>query len=108
MNAVPQAFAAATKTLLSLANSQPDLLRDVLRLKRLRGDADADQFKAVACADFAVKLNATVGGAQWGMRQWLAKGALRSTPERVAFLADLDSVRAPSTAKAITLEEEDV
>lgn len=77
-----------------LPATKPELLRDVLRMKRNRADADADQFKAVACADFAVKLNASVGGARNAMEQWLRKGALHDTPARRAFLADLDAVLA--------------
>lgn len=81
------------------AAPKPAFLRDVLRMKRNRGDADADQFKAVACYDFAVKLNATIDGAAWAMRQWIAKSEKLGWSEtkkaqREAFLADLDAVLA--------------
>jgi hypothetical protein len=75
-----------------LPQSHPELLSDVLRMKRNRGDADADQFKAVACREFAVKLNASVGGARNAMEQWLRKGVLKPTSDRLAFMADLDAV----------------
>ena len=85
-------IAALTPRLLPA--TKPELLRDVLRMKRNRGDADADQFKAVVCADFAVRLNASVGGARNAMEQWLRKGALPDTPARRAFLVDLNAVLA--------------
>lgn len=77
-----------------VAATKPALLRDVLRMKRNRGDADADQFKAVALDDFAVRLDASVAGARNAMEQWLRKGALTDTDARRAFLADLDAVLA--------------
>lgn len=95
-----------------LPQTKPELLRDVLRMKRARGDADADQFKIVACQEFAYKLNGSIRGAANAMRQWLAKAdKLGWTAERVAsrqaFLADLDRVLAgdltgwdPSMARA--------
>lgn len=56
-----------------ILQTEPTLLRDALFMKRARGDGDADQFKSVACYEFAHKLNATISGASWSMRQWLAK-----------------------------------
>lgn len=84
-----------------LPSTKPDLLRDVLRMKRNRGDADADQFKRVA-REFGSGLNATISGAAWAMRQWAAKQAAggpvfltySTAAERAAFLGDLDAVMA--------------
>lgn len=88
-----------------LPNTKPELLRDVLRMKRNRGDADADQLKRVA-REFGSGLNATISGAAWAMRQWAAKQATggpvfltySTAAERVAFLADLDAVLAGDVA----------
>lgn len=77
-----------------LPQVEPYFLRDVLRMKRTRGDGDAEQFKVVACDLFASRLNATISGASRAMRQWLDKGAVSDTAARRAFLADLDAVLA--------------
>ena len=82
-----------------LRQVKPELLRDVLRMKRNRGDADADQFKQIAINEFAFRLNATVSGAAWAMRQWVAKAEkLGWDDDKVqrcmAFLGDLDTVLA--------------
>lgn len=82
-----------------LPQVKPFFLRDVLRMKRNRGDADADLFKAVAVDLFASRLDATIGGAANAMRQWLAKADRLGWNERqvnrcTAFLADLDAVLA--------------
>lgn len=77
-----------------LPQVKPIFLRDVLRMKRNRGDADADLFKAVAVDLFASRLDATISGAAWAMRQWIEKGAVPDTAARRAFLADLDAVLA--------------
>lgn len=82
-----------------LSQVKPFFLRDVLRMKRNRGDADADLFKAVAVDLFASRLDATVSGAAWAMRQWVPKAnQLGWSDDKVArcteFLADLDAVLA--------------
>lgn len=112
MNAYATTFADLTRTLVAmkpaprlLPKTEPTLLRDVLFMKRSRGDADADQFKTVA-REFASWLDATIGGAAWAMRQWIerqeAGGAYvpgtRSLAARKAFLADLDAVIAGDRA----------
>lgn len=78
--------------------TKPTLLRDALRMKRERGDADADSFKRVAIEDFANKLNATIEGAEWAMAQWVAKRTNNPGPRyqamREAFLADLRAILA--------------
>lgn len=75
----------------------PTLLRDVLRMKRNRGDHDAEAFKLTATTEFASGLNATISGAGRAMGQWAA-----SRPEwvsdarqarRMAFLSDLEAVQ---------------
>jgi hypothetical protein len=78
---------------------KPVLLRDVLRMKRNRGDADAEQFKQIACYQFACRLNETIGGAAWAMRQWIGRADKlgwgdRKVATHSAFLADLDAVLA--------------
>lgn len=77
----------------------PAFLRDVLRMKRNRGDNDAEQFKQIATFEFASRLDATISGAAWAMRQWVAKAEkLGWSDDKVArcsaFLADLDAVLA--------------
>lgn len=74
-------------------------LRHVLAAKRARGDLDAERFRLIATFDFAHRLEATVEGAAWAMRQWIAKAdrlgwSEGKKAERVAFLADLDAVLA--------------
>lgn len=83
----------------STTKAGPTLIRDVLRMKRNRGDADADQFKALALYQFASGLNASISGASWAMRQWLVKAdklgwSDRKVARSEAFLADLDAVLA--------------
>lgn len=56
-----------------LPATKPELLRDVLRMKRERGDADADAFKKAVINDFGSGLNATIGGAIWGYGCWIKK-----------------------------------
>lgn len=75
----------------------PVFLRDALRMKRARGDADADQFKTIACREYASMLDATIQGAAGAMRQWIAKAdKLGWSDERrdrnAAFLADLTAI----------------
>lgn len=83
-----------------LPKTKPTLLRDALRMKRERGDNDCEAFKTVAIQDFAVKLNATIEGAEWAMSQWVAKRTNNPGPRyqamREAFLADLRAIRAGS------------
>lgn len=71
----------------------PTLLRDALRLKRERGDADCEAFKDIANT-YAYRLNATIQGAAWTMRQLIRKPLASPTHQaaRVAFLADLDAI----------------
>ncbi|MCO5085117.1 MAG: hypothetical protein M9939_26425 [Mesorhizobium sp.] len=81
-----------------LPQTKPVFLRDLLRMKRNRGDADVEQFK-LTCREFGSGLNATISGAAWAMRQWVAKAdRLGWTDMKVArctaFLADLDAVLA--------------
>lgn len=79
-----------------LPKAEPTLLRDVLRMKRNRGDADADVFKLIAINEFGSGLNATISGAAWAVRQWIAKRSdwigEAQHARREAFLADLDAV----------------
>ena len=85
---------------LTFAPAAPTFLRDVLKMKRERGDNDCDAFRRVA-KEFGVGLNATVSGASNAMRQWIAKQeagkklffSYSTKDERKAFLADLDAVR---------------
>lgn len=101
MNALT--YPVAAEPLALLPKTKPTLLRDVLRMKLARGDADAAQFKRVAIDDFAVGLNATISGAECAMRQWVAKAGRLGWSEtkratRGAFLADLDAVIAGDLA----------
>ncbi|MBN9073983.1 MAG: hypothetical protein J0H34_20775 [Rhizobiales bacterium] len=85
-----------------LPQTKPYFLRDVLRMKRASGDADCEQFKLI-CKEFGSGLNATISGAAWAMRQWIAKAdRLGWTDVKVdlctAFLADLDAVLAGDLA----------
>lgn len=80
-----------------LPQSEPVFLRDALRMKRNRGDADADLFKAIACDQYASRLNATISGAANAMRQWLDKADKLGWGEakqarNAAFLADLERI----------------
>ncbi|TKT80020.1 hypothetical protein [Aquamicrobium sp. LC103] len=82
-----------------LPKAKPTLLRDVLRMKRARGDADADQFKTLARLEFASRLDATIEGAAWALRQWIAKAEKLGWSDvqqarAEAMLADLDRVLA--------------
>ncbi|TPN26594.1 hypothetical protein FKO01_25295 [Mesorhizobium sp. B2-3-3] len=78
-----------------LPQTKPEFLRDVIAMKRARGDTDIADF-ATVCREFGSGVSATIGGAAWAMRQWVAK---RKTwisdiqhARRIAFLADLDAV----------------
>ncbi|GAA2816958.1 hypothetical protein EDC40_103687 [Aminobacter aminovorans] len=81
-----------------LPKTKPTLLKDALRMKRERGDVDADGFKTIAINDFAYGLNATIEGAEWAMAQWVAKRTNNPSEayqaRRVAFLADLRAILA--------------
>lgn len=85
---------------LTFAPTAPTFLRDVLNMKRERGDNDCDAFRRVA-KEFGSGLNATVVGASNAMRRWIAKQeagkwlffSYSTSDERKAFLADLDAVR---------------
>lgn len=78
-----------------LLQTKAEFLRDVIAMKHERGDTDVDGFKQV-CREFGSGTNATVGGAAWAMRQWVANRKTWISEEqharRVAFLADLDAV----------------
>lgn len=80
-----------------LPKTKPTLLRDVLAMKRERGDDCAD-FLSVATWDFAYKLNATIVGAEHQTASRVARPASHVTDrlqaKRVAFLADLRAVLA--------------
>ncbi|MER8999956.1 hypothetical protein NKJ52_20840 [Mesorhizobium australicum] len=78
-----------------LPQTKAEFLRDVIAMKRERGDTDIADFTMV-CREFGSDINATVGGAAWAMRCWVKN---RKTwisevqhARRVAFLADLDAV----------------
>jgi hypothetical protein len=93
MNAHSQTAFAAKLGL--FPQTKAEFLRDVIAMKRERGDTDIDGFKHV-CAEFGSGVNATVGGAEWAMRSWVKN---RKTwisdiqhARRLAFLADLDAV----------------
>ena len=66
-------YTTSTSGLKLLPKTKPTLLRDALRMKRERGDVNADDFKKVVINDFAVGLNATIGGAIWAYTCWLKK-----------------------------------
>ena len=74
-------------------------LRDALRLKRERGDADCEAFNDIANT-YAYRLNASIQGAAWTMRQLIEKPLASPTHQaaRVAFLADLESIMAGTFA----------
>lgn len=90
------------------AKTQPTLLRDALKMKRARGDADADQFRDVAVTEFAYRLNSTIQGAANAMRQMIAKRkpwvSDRQHADRIAFLADLDAIQDGSFGDYFTAE----
>lgn len=79
-----------------LPQTKPEFVKDVLAMKRHRGDADCDQFKMVAM-EFQNRLYADIRGAAYTIRFLLSKAekAGQSThwiKTRSAFLADLDRV----------------
>lgn len=78
-----------------LPKTKPTLLRDVLALKRERGDDCAD-FLFIARGDFASQLNATIVGAEHQTAFRIARPQVsdRLQAKRVAFLADLRAVLA--------------
>lgn len=80
-----------------LPKTKPTLLRDVLAMKRERGDADIADFRQVASV-FAYGLDASIAGAEHSMAQWVARRSRlisdRLQAKRVAFLADLRAVMA--------------
>lgn len=76
------ANSTTTPALKLLPASKPTLLRDALRMKRERGDTDADLFKAIVIDDFGAGLNATIGGAIWAYPQWIAKADKLGWPAR--------------------------
>lgn len=78
-----------------LPQTKPEFLRDVLAMKRAAGHNDAEDFRLVS-REFGSGLNATISGAAWAMRQWIAKRPKWITDaqqaHREAFLADLEAV----------------
>lgn len=78
-----------------LPQSQPVFLRDVIAMKRERGDADIEDFKGV-CRQFGSSQYATINGAAYAMRQWVRKSHPSKSyqAKREAFLADLEGVLA--------------
>ena len=84
-------------TLKLLPATKPQFLRDALRMKRERGDDDAEAFKRAVIEDFGAGLNATIGGAIWAYPQWIKKadkigwnGAKVESRKRI--LADLQAI----------------
>lgn len=77
----------------ALKIAQPELLVDVLAIKRARGDADAGQFKAFASREFAARLNASVKGAANCLRSLTKAGDPNAIihAKRVAYLAELEA-----------------
>ena len=90
---------ARTLAEMQLNMSLPLLLHDAVALKHVRGDTDIREFKMVA-REFAVGLNASVGGALEAMRQWTGKGAMPLTPAVRAFMADLAAIEAGTFGRA--------
>lgn len=86
-----------------LPATKPTLLRDALRMKRERGDADADAFKKAVIEDFGSGLNATIGGAIWAYPQWIKKADkigwnAAKVESRKRILADLQAIVAGTFA----------
>lgn len=86
-----------------LPATKPTLLRDALRMKRERGDADADAFKKAVIDDFGAGLNATIGGAIWAYTCWLKKAdkigwSSAKVESRKSILADLQTIVAGTFA----------
>lgn len=81
--------------------TEPLLLRDVLAMKRQRGDTDIAGFKEV-CREFAYGLNGTISGGIWAMNQWIKAADAGRQPwvgkvtqdRRRAFVADCEAVLA--------------
>ncbi|PWJ88394.1 hypothetical protein C8D77_111117 [Mesorhizobium loti] len=76
-----------------LPQTKPEFLRDVVRMKRSRGDTDVSEFIDI-CRDFASGSFATIEGAARHMRRQ-TQGKSRFNEywrARFAFLADLDAV----------------
>lgn len=78
----------------------PLLLRDVLRMKRNRGDADADQFKAVAREALGNGIDSTISGAARTVRAIIAQGGYPAAKvdAYAALLADIEAVLAGDRA----------
>jgi hypothetical protein len=76
------------------ANWSAFTLRDALRMKRERGDADCDDFKEI-CRFYAHRYGATVEGAARSMRKWVQTphASPRYQAMREAFLADLEAIQ---------------
>lgn len=78
-----------------LPQTHPDLLRDVLVMKRNRGDIDVADFREV-CRDFGSGIDATIEGAARAMRRWTMHRptwlSVEQHKRRQRFLADLDAV----------------
>lgn len=84
-----------------LPQTKPSLLRDVIAMKRERGDTDIENFKLV-CQEFAYGINGTISGGIWAMNQWIKSADAGKQPwvgkvtqdRRRAFVADCEAVLA--------------
>lgn len=84
-----------------MPKTRPTFLRDVLTMKRVRGDGDVDGFRSI-CREFGSGLNATIEGAVWAMGQWIKAADAGKQPwiseltqqRRRAFVADCEAVLA--------------
>lgn len=94
-------ISALTQKPTLLPCTEPLLLRDVLAMKRQRGDNDIAGFKEV-CREFAYGLNGTISGAIWAMNQWIKAADDGRQPwvgkvtqdRRRAFVANCEAVLA--------------
>lgn len=95
MSAAPIFTREEIATAFAKGCSKPMWLRDVLKMKRERGDTDIDGFKDI-CRFYAHGFNASIQGAAYSMRQWVRKPHASAVIQarREAFLADLEAVMA--------------
>lgn len=75
--------------------AKPFFLKDALAMKRQRGDADCENFKAVM-SEFASGQYATIEGAIWSVGKWIEKRdkwvSDARHANRIVFIADLHSI----------------
>jgi hypothetical protein len=84
-----------------LPQTRPTLLRDVIAMKRERGDTDIAAFRSV-CHEFAHGINGTISGGIWAMNQMIKSADAGRQPwigavtqaRRRAFVADCEAVLA--------------